>query len=290
MPISAQELRECISKLKDGKDITKRDIPKITSYCRLRNAKFDPDLMQAYEEWFKAVANRLPEFGNYAYTVPVCSFLLKNFNLNVIRAVSKCLDKMSFLDRAARVEIANMPVADWVMTNTERPTFASILKFAGDLRSSDIYKKISDMFFLFEDNFEEKYGRPEYDLDGSPGINVQTLYVQSILSVAYRKKMPLVRITTEDVRRQKKTDIVLVEPSDRKNLEKLLSLTPDEVFDQIFSQNPEFRKISKTTSLKISVLDSRRIFDETGMMMEHYGFLKEKRETAEDDEWLEVIR
>lgn len=289
MPISAQELREYINKLKDGKDITKRDIPKITSYCRLRNAKFDPDLMQAYEEWFRAVANRLPEFGNYAYTAPVCSFLLKNFNLNVIRAVSKCLDKMSLLDRAARVEIANIPVS-WTKTNTERPTFALVLKFAGDLRSSDIYKKISDMVSLFEDNFEEKYGRPEYDLDGSPGINVQTLYVQSILSVAYRKKMPIARITTEDVRRQKKTDIVLVEPSDRKNLEKLLSLTPDEVFDQIFSQNPEFRKISKTTSLKIAVLDSRRIFDETGMMMERYSFLKKKREMAEDDKWLEVIR
>lgn len=289
MPISARELRECIKKLQDRKDITKRDISKIVSFCKLRKTKIDPDLMQTYEEWFKAVADRLPEFGNYARTVPVCSFLLRNFNLDVIRAVSECLDRMSLLDRAARVEIANIPVS-WTKTNTERPTFASILKFAGDLRSSDIYKEISDMVFLFEDNFEEKYGRPEYDLDGSPGINVQTLYVQSILSVAYRKKMPLVRITTEDIRRQKKTDIVLVEPSDRKNLEKLLSLTPDEVFDQIFSQNPEFRKISKTTSLKISVLDSRRIFDETGMMMERYGFLKEKRETAEDDEWLEVIR
>jgi len=289
MPVSAQELRECIKKLQDRKDITKRDISKIVSFCRLRKKKIDPDLMQAYKDWFKAVAERLPEFGNYARTVPVCSFLLRNFNLDVIRAVSECLDRMSLLDRAARVEIANIPVS-WTKTNTERPTFALVLKFAGDLRSSDIYKKISDMVFLFEDNFEEKYGRPEYDLDGSPGINVQTLYVQSILSVAYRKKMPLVRITTEDIRRQKKTDIVLVEPSDRKNLEKLLSLTPDEVFDQIFSQNPEFRKISKTTSLKISVLDSRRIFDETGMMMERYGFLKEKRKTAEDDEWLEVIR
>ena len=33
--------------------------------------------MQAYKDWFKAVADRLPEFGNYARTVPVCSFLLR---------------------------------------------------------------------------------------------------------------------------------------------------------------------------------------------------------------------
>lgn len=282
MPISARELRECIKKLQGGKDITKKDIPKIISPCRLGDVKIGPDLMQAYKDWFKAVADRLPEFGNYARTVPVCSFLLRNFNLDVIRTVSECLDKMTPLDRAACVEVAHMPAPGWTKTSTERPTFASIFKFAGDLRSSDIYERISGMVPLFDGDLEERYGIPEYDLNGNCfGINVQTLYVQSILSVAYRKKMPLVRITTEDVRRQKKRDIVLVNPSDRKKLEYLLSFTPDEVFDQ-FSQNPESRKLPKTTRLKIAVLDARRIFDETGMAMERYGLLKERHDTAED--------
>ena len=283
MPISARELRECIKKLQGGKDITKKDIPKIISPCRLGDVKIGPDLMQAYKDWFKAVADRLPEFGNYARTVPVCSFLLRNFNLDVIRTVSECLDKMTPLDRAACVEVAHMPAPGWTKTSTERPTFASIFKFAGDLRSSDIYERISGMVPLFDGDLEERYGIPEYDLNGNCfGINVQTLYVQSILSVAYRKKMPLVRITTEDVRRQKKRDIVLVNPSDRKKLEYLLSFTPDEVFDRIFSQNPESRSIPKTTRLKIAVLDARRIFDETGMAMERYGLLKERHDTAED--------
>ncbi len=291
MPISARELRECINKLKNGRDITKKDIPKIVSLCRARNVRFDLDLFQDYEEWFKTVADRLPEFGNYARTVPVCSFLLRNFNLDVIRAVSECLDKMSPLDRAACVEVAHMPAPGWTKTSTERPTFASIFKFAGDLRSSDIYERISGMVPLFDGDLEERYGIPEYDLNGNcSGINVQTLYVQSILSVAYRRKMPLVRITTEDVRRQKKRDIVLADPSDRKKLEYLLSFTPDEVFDRIFSQNPESRSIPKTTGLKIVVMDARRIFDETGMAMERYSFLKEKYETAEDDIWMETIR
>lgn len=290
MPISARELRECIKKLQDGKDITKKDIPKIISPCRIGDVKIGPDLMQAYKDWFKAVAERLPEFGNYARTVPVCSFLLRNFNLDVIRTVSECLDKMSPLDKAACIEVAHMPAPGWTKTSTERPTFASIFKFAGDLRSSDIYERISGMVPLFDGDLEERYGIPEYDLNGNcSGINVQTLYVQSILSVAYRKKMPIVRITTEDVIRQKKRDIVLVDPSDRKKLEHLLSFTPDEVFD-IFSQNPESRSIPKTTRLKIAVLDARRIFDETGMMMERYSFLKEKYETAEDDIWMETIR
>lgn len=290
MPISARELRECIKKLQDGKDITKKDIPKIISPCRIGDVKIGPDLMQAYKDWFKAVAERLPEFGNYARTVPVCSFLLRNFNLDVIRAVSECLDKMSPLDKAACIEVAHMPAPGWTKTSTERPTFASIFKFAGDLRSSDIYERISGMVPLFDGDLEERYGIPEYDLNGNcSGINVQTLYVQSILSVAYRNKTPLARITAEDVRRQKKSDIVLVDPSDRKKLEYLLSFTPDEVFD-IFSQNPKSRSIPKTTGLKIVVMDARRIFDETGMMMERYSFLKEKYETAEDDIWMETIR
>lgn len=283
MPISARELRECIKKLQGGKDITKKDIPKIIYPCRIGDVKIGPDLMQAYKDWFKAVAERLPEFGNYVRTVPVCSFLLRNFNLDVIRAVSECLNKLSPLDRAACVEVAHMPVPGWTRTSTERPTFASIFKFAGDLRSSDIYERISGMVPLFDGDLEERYGIPEYDLNGNCfGINVQTLYVQSILSVAYRKKMPLVRITTEDVRRQKKRDIVLVDPSDRKKIEYLLSFTPDEVFDRIFSQNPESRSIPKTTGLKIAVMDARRIFDETGMAMERYGLLKERHDTAED--------
>ncbi len=290
MPISARELRECIKKLQDGKDITKKDIPKIIYPCRIGDVKIGPDLMQAYKDWFKAVAERLPEFGNYARTVPVGCFLLRNFNLDVIRTVSECLDKMTPLDRATCIEVAHMPDPGWTKTSTERPTFASIFKFAGDFRSSDIYERISGMVPLFDEDLEERYGIPEYDLNGNcSGINVQTLYVQSILSVAYRRKIPLARITTEDVRRQKKRDIVLVNPSDRKKLEYLLSFTPDEVFDQ-FSQNPESRKLPKTTRLKIVVLDARRIFDETGMMMERYSFLKEKYETAEDDIWMETIR
>ncbi len=282
MPISARELRECIKKLQDGKDITKKDISKIISPCKLGDVKIGPDLMQAYKDWFKAVAERLPEFGNYARTVPVCSFLLRNFNLDVIRAVSECLDKMSPLDRAACIEVAHIPVPGWTKTSTERPTLASIFEFAGDFRSSDIYERISGMVPLFDGDLEERYGIPEYDLNGNcSGINVQTLYVQSILSVAYRNKTPLARITTEDVRRQKKRDIVLVNPSDRKKLEYLLSFTPDEVFDQ-FSQNLESRKLPKTTRLKIAVLDARRIFNETGMAMERYSLLKERHDTAED--------
>lgn len=282
MPISARELRECIKKLQDGKDITKKDISKIISPCKLGDVKISPDLMQAYKDWFKAVAERLPEFGNYARTVPVCSFLLRNFNLDVIRAVSECLDKMSPLDKAACMEVSNMPDPGWTKTSTERPTFASIFKFAGDFRSSDVYERISGMVPLFDGDLEERYGIPEYDLNGNcSGINVQTLYVQSILSVAYRRKTPLARITAEDVRRQKKRDIVLVNPSDRKKLEYLLSFTPDEVFD-IFSQNLESRKLPKTTRLKIAVLDARRIFDETGMAMERYGLLKERHDTADD--------
>ena len=153
-----------------------------------------------------------------------------------------------------------------------KPTRFLNLKLAGDLRSSDVYEKASGMVVFFDEDLEEKYGIPEYDLNGSCfGINAQTLYVtlyvQSILSVAYRKKMPIVRITTEDVIRQKKRDIVLVDPSDRKKLEHLLSFTPDEAFDQIFSRHPESRKISGG--------NSREIFDETGMMMERYSFLKE---------------
>lgn len=283
MPISARELRECINKLKNGRDITKKDIPKIVSLCRARNVRFDLDLFQDYEEWFKTVADRLPEFGNYAYTVPVNGAFLRNFNLRVIKAVSKCLDKMSLLDRASQVEIANIPVKGWSWTSMSKPTRFLNLKLAGDLRSSDVYEKASGMVVFFDEDLEEKYGIPEYDLNGSCfGINVQTLYVQSIPSVAYRKKMPIVRITTEDVIRQKKRDIVLVDPSDRKKLEHLLSFTPDEAFDQIFSRHPESRKISGG--------NSREIFDETGMMMERYSFLKEKYETAEDDIWMETIR
>jgi len=287
MPISARELRECINKLKNGRDITKKDIPKIVSLCRARNVRFDLDLLQDYEEWFKTVADRLPEFGNYAYTVPVNGFFLRNFNLRVIKAVSKCLDKMSLLDRASQVEIANIPVKGWSWTSMSKPTRFLNLKLAGDLRSSDVYEKASGMVVFFDEDLEEKYGIPEYDLNGSCfGINAQTLYVtlyvQSILSVAYRKKMPIVRITTEDVIRQKKRDIVLVDPSDRKKLEHLLSFTPDEAFDQIFSRHPESRKISGE--------NSREIFNETGMMMERYSFLKEKYETAEDDIWMETIR
>ena len=290
MPISARELRECIKKLQDGKDITKKDISKIISPCKLGDVKIGPDLMQAYKDWFKAVAERLPEFGNYARTVPVCSFLLRNFNLDVIRAVSECLDKMSPLDKAACIEVAHMPAPGWTKTSTERPTLASIFKFAGDFRSSDVYEKASGMVPLFDGDLEERYGIPEYDLNGNcSGINVQTLYVQSILSVAYRNKTPLARITAEDVRRQKKSDIVLVDPSDRKKLEYLLSFTPDEVFD-IFSQNPKSRSIPKTTRLKIAVLDARRIFNETGMAMERYSLLKERHDTAEDDIWMETIR
>jgi len=183
-----------------------------------------------------------------------------------------------------------MPAPGWIKTSTERPTLASIFKFAGDLRSSDIYERISGMVPLFDGDLEERYGIPEYDLNGNcSGINVQTLYVQSILSVAYRRKIPLARITTEDVRRQKKSDIVLVNPSDRKKLEYLLSFTPDEVFDQ-FSQNPESRKLPKTTRLKIVVLDARRIFNETGMAMERYSLLKERHDTAEDDGLPEIER
>lgn len=280
--ITNQEMKRYINKLQGGKDITKRDIPKIIYPCRLGDVKIGPDLMQAYKDWFKAVAERLPEFGNYARTVPVCSFLLRNFNLEVIRTVSECLDRMSPLDKAACIEVTNMPDPGWTKTSTERPTFASIFKFAGDLRSSDVYERISGMVPLFDGDLEERYGIPEYDLNGNcSGINVQTLYVQSILSVAYRRKMPLARITTEDVRRQKKRDIVLVDPSDRKKLKYLLSFTPDEVFD-IFSQNPKSRSIPKTTRLKIAVLDARRIFNETGMAMKRYGLLKERHDTAED--------
>ncbi len=282
MPISARELRECIKKLQDGKDITKKDISKIISPCKLGDVKIGPDLMQAYKDWFKAVAERLPEFGNYAYTVPVNGAFLRNFNLRVIKAVSKCLDKMSLLDRASQVEIANIPVKGWSWTSMSKPTRFLNLKLAGDLRSSDVYEKASGMVVFFDEDLEEKYGIPEYDLNGNcSGINVQTLYVQSILSVAYRNKTPLARITAEDVRRQKKSDIVLVDPSDRKKLEYLLSFTPDEVFD-IFSQNPKSRSIPKTTGLKIAVMDARRIFDETGMAMKRYGLLKERHDTAED--------
>ncbi|NLM14225.1 MAG: hypothetical protein GX209_10850, partial [Epulopiscium sp.] len=202
--ITNQEMKRYINKLQGGKDITKRDIPKIIYPCRIGDVKISPDLMQAYKDWFKAVADRLPESGNYARTVPVCSFLLRNFNLDVIRAVSECLDKMSPLDRAACMEVAHIPDPGWTKTSTERPTFASIFKFAGDFRSSDVYERISGMVPLFDGDLEERYGIPEYDLNGNcSGINVQTLYVQSILSVAYRNKTPLARITAEDVRRQK---------------------------------------------------------------------------------------
>ena len=145
MPISARELRECINKLKNGRDITKKDIPKIVSLCRARNVRFDLDLFQDYEEWFKTVADRLPEFGNYAYTVPVNGAFLRNFNLRVIKAVSKCLDKMSLLDRASQVEIANIPVKGWSWTSMSKPTRFLNLKLAGDLRSSDVYEKASGM-------------------------------------------------------------------------------------------------------------------------------------------------
>ncbi len=292
--ITSQEMKRCINKLKDGKDITKRDISKIVSFCKLRKTKIDPDLMQTYEEWFKAVADRLPEFGNYAYTVPVCSFLMRKFDLGVMKTISECLDKMSLLDKPVCVEVANIPVADWIATGRGRPTSVLNLEFAGGLRSSFIYERALGMVPLLEEDFEEKYGSPEYDLGGICfGINIQTLYVQSILSVACRMKMPIVRIITENTSMQKRQDVVLVDPSGRKNLENMLSLTPDEVFDQvkgILGENASAVKKLKGTVMRVTVPNPRQIFDEAGEIVAHYSFLKEKRKTAEDDEWLEVIR
>jgi len=106
-------------------------------------------------------------------------------------------------------------------------------------------------------------------------------------------KMPIVRIITENTSMQKRQDVVLVDPSDRKNLENMLSLTPDEVFDQvkgILGENASAVKKLKGTVMRITVPNPSQIFDEAGEIVAHYSFLKEKRKTAEDDEWLEVIR
>ena len=301
MSVSLQELREYTRKVINGKDISKEDVSKIISFYRFKKVKLNEDclsgdILYAYREWFEAVAKRLPEFGNFALTVPVSSFTLKDLSLGVRNGVFKCLEKMSLPDKAAAAEVANIPVSG-ITTSTVRPTKILNFKFAGDLRNTEVYKKAANMVPLFEEDLEDRYGKPEYDLNGNClGVNIQTLYVQSILSAAYRMEIPLLRVITEDPRTLEKKDTVLIDPSARKRLEKILALTPEGVYETAVRNgildraDADAVNMYKKTILKVAVSRPRRVFDETGEILIRRCLLLEKPETTEDERWFEITR
>lgn len=315
MPVSAQELRECIKKLQDGKDITKKEAISIRarytvtaynmnkyglyssyedrdSYSSLSNSNKLPKLYEAYMDWFKMVHKRLPEFGNYVQTIPVKSSILLSFGCDFINIILDCMNEITTLDKANEIEFLSIP-KDW-----DDETL--YLKWVGDVRFTKVYGKIKHMVPLFEDmsyfdfltksfrsNWLHRYYSPS-DLKSNEEAYL-LLYVPTVISIARKMDIPVLNANVYTINPHisgcfRPYQIVMVNPEDRERLKSVLSVSPEEFFRKAMQAG-----VYKT-AYEAAIREESSLYDKMGDFLIRYYFTKRKHEIVEDDEWLEVIR
>mgnify|MGYP000851327285 CR=1 FL=1 len=316
MPISAQELRECINKLKDGKDITKKEAVSIRarytvtaynmnkyglyssyedrdSYSSLSNSNKLPKLYEAYMDWFKMVHKRLPEFGNYVQTIPVKRSIFVSFNCDFAKIIQDCMNKITELDKANEIEFLSIPKG-WDDCKTLYP------KWVGDVRFTKVYEKIKRMVPLFEgmsyfdfltksfrSNWLHQYYYSPSDLNPNEKACL-SLYVPTVISVAGKMDIPVLNVevdtTNPHISQGSRYQIVMVNPEDREKLKSVLSVSPEEFFQKVTQTGLYKAAYEAAMGREIS------LYDRLGDSLIRYYFTKKKYEIIENDEWMETER
>jgi len=298
MPISARELRECIKKLQDGKDITKKEAVSIRSRYNGKRRNFSEyhlnnfRLSNAYEDWFKAVLKRLPEFGNYVQTIPINKFIFNSVcDKTFIDLICECINKMSVIDRASQAGY----LKGW-SDNAE----LFYPKWAGDLRFTEPYRDVASMVPLFEGR---KYyfgylGKIFYDEDriisrflssvSNDGLNsnkkLQLLqYFLTVISIAHKMNIPVLNVEAENENPDIQNQVILVYPKDKEKLKGVLSVSPEEFFEKAFRAG-----LFKALCEELPSVDV--IYDRMGEFLCRCCLMKKKKEIVEDDDWMEIER
>jgi len=290
----ARKLKKYARKLKTG-DITKEEADEI---YRLIHGPFskkyfkDADFVQAVIEWYGQVEKKLPERGNYATTVPI--EFHNEYMPEIEEAMRACSKKLKPADAISLLEV-NEEMR--LLVEEKLKEVRKVSNFYISFRAGEIRQALGDMFddlvpviegyvaYCGRDKFTGNI-REEFE-----EFTADQVYGSVLAYTVYNSGVPAALIYYSLLTEYGCNNVSIVVPSkDRR-----MFYVPSE--RELFGLALELGVIKKEEAAEL--MDQKTIWffrlekfirQMSESLMMKYRKEKEKRETLEDDSWLDITR
>jgi len=290
----AGKLKKYARKLKTG-DITKEEADEI---YRLIHGPFskkyfkDADFVQAVIEWYGQVEKKLPERGNYATTVPI--EFHNEYMPEIEEAMRACSKKLKPADAISLLEV-NEEMR--LLVEVQLKEVRKVSNFYISFRAGEIRQALGDMFddlvpviegyvaYCGRDKFTGNI-REEFE-----EFTADQVYGSVLAYTVYNSGVPAALIYYSLLTEYGYNNVSIVVPSkDRR-----MFYVPSE--RELFGLALELGVIKKEEAAELMDQKTIRFFrlekfikQMSEILMMKYRIEKEKRETLEDDSWLDITR
>jgi len=290
----ARKLRKYARKLEKD-DITKEEADEI---YRLIHGPFskkyfkDADFVQAVIEWYGQVEKKLPERGNYATTVPI--EFHNEYMPEIEEAMRACSKKLKPADAISLLEV-NEEMR--LLVEEKLKDVRKVSNFYISFRAGEIRQALGDMFddlvpviegyvaYCGRDKFTGNI-REEFE-----EFTADQVYGSVLAYTVYNSGVPAALIYYSLLTEYGCNNVSIVVPSkDRR-----MFYVPSE--RELFGLALELGVIKKEEAAELMDQKTIRFFrlekfikQMSEILMMKYRIEKEKRETLEDDSWLDITR
>jgi len=290
----ARKLKKYAGKLETG-DVTREEADEIYRLIHgpLSKKYFkDADFVQAVIEWYGQVEKKLPERGNYATTVPI--EFHNEYMPEIEEAMRACSKKLKPADAISLLEV-NEEMR--LLVEEKLKEVRKVSNFYISFRAGEIRQALGDMFddlvpviegyvaYCGRDKFTGNI-REEFE-----EFTADQVYGSVLAYTVYNSGVPAALIYYSLLTEYGRNNVSIVVPSkDRR-----MFYVPSE--RELFGLALELGVIKKEEAAELMDQKTIRFFrlekfirQMSEILMMKYRMEKEKRETLEDDSWLDITR
>ena len=301
--MKVEKIKELTEKLVRTGDITDREADRIVSPFEAYRSKFyeslchESELTDAYREWYAAVKEKLPQYGNYVTTIPLVSGV-NNLEPRLLFEIGECIDRALLTDKVLNISLSphfEIPeevcdALDYVGEKESKMYF----KRAGMIERMGLRNILNSFLPVLENDAAEEY---EFAMKSRSGynfyfLNSKKLYGAIVASVIHEMDIPSIHVHLLRSLKFKgaRYSALLVSPEHKGILEPALNCdVVGYVAKHKLMSEEDIRTLSSggvvwRTSIENVVNEIKPV------LVELCNNIAKKAPLPEDDEWMEVIR
>jgi len=302
--IDTKEVDRLAKKLKDGRDITQQEALNLSEpFIIARNISsseieklYDSKFNRAYFRWFEEVCKKLPELGNYIFTVPIEYFYTSQ---KLDKIINKCLSKMHFLDTVYSIECSkNFPI-----TNKNEWDFEGFYKkkfiMAGEIRRLGLFETLSGMERVLKDKMpphprsEIFFGLKMMESVYKAPMTIKEFYAHVLMSVVRKIRLPVVFLLFREISNKNFTDFYM-SPKDISKIKPILDVPVDGIVSEAIGKGIIRGKYKDQFSSPLVYAHPdamKEIVERLSDVYRDYCITHMKeRAVMEEDSWVEIMK
>jgi len=296
------KIKELTEKLVRTGDITDREADRIVSPFKAYHSKFyeslchESELTDAYREWYAAVKEKLPQYGNYVTTIPLVSGV-NNLEPRLLFEIGECIDRALLTDKVLNISLSpHFEIPEEVCDALDYVEKESKMYFkrAGMIERMGLRNILNSFLPVLENDAAEEY---EFAMKSRSGynfyfLNSKKLYGAIVASVIHEMDIPSIHVHLLRSLKFKgvRYSALLVSPEHKGILEPALNCdVVGYVAKHKLMSEEDIRTLSSggvvwRTSIENVVNEIKPV------LVELCNNIAKRAPLPEDDEWMEVIR